>query len=138
MFDLGSGFQGLKSWADVQQQLSQWAAATDPVAAQAALVDHYRRLFTPSFMPEATATDTGTTFIRCQLAAERFGRQATAIAFDASERFRAALSAAGPQAPPITSPRRVRCSGWYPCGTGCPSSQSFKIAGPESATLCGT
>jgi hypothetical protein len=115
MFDLGSGFQGLKSWADVQQQLSQWAAATDPVAAQAALVDHYRRLFTPSFMPEATATDTGTTFIRCQQAAERFGRQVTAIALDASERFRAALSATGPQGPPITSLRELHAL-WIDCG----------------------
>jgi poly(hydroxyalkanoate) synthase III subunit E len=72
-------------------------------------------LFTPSFVPEAATTDTGAAFVRCQLAAERFGRQAMAIALDASERFRASLSATGPQSPPITSLRELHAL-WIDCG----------------------
>ena len=115
MFDPGPSFPWLRSWADVQQQLSQYAAAPDHAALQAGLVEHYRRLFTPTFVPDATATGTGTAFTRYQLAAQRFGRQATAIALDASERFRAALSATGPQAPPITSLRELHAL-WIDCG----------------------
>ncbi len=115
MFDPGPAFPWLKSWADVQQQFSQFAAAPDPAALQAGLVENYRRLFTPTFLPEATATDTGAAFSRCQQAVERFGRQATAIALDASERFRAALSATGPLAPPITSLRELH-ELWIDCG----------------------
>ena len=125
MVDQAPGFPWLKTWADVQQQLSQLAAAPDPVAMQAGLVEHYRRLFTPSFVPDAAATDTGAAFIRCQQAAERFGWQATAIAQDASERFRAALSATGPQAPPITSLRELHAL-WIDCGEAAYAAQAHR------------
>lgn len=115
MFDPGPGLPWLKGWADVQQQLLQLAAEPDPVALQAGLVEHYRRLFMPSFVPGAAATESNATFIRCQQAAERFGRLATAIARDASERFRASLSETGPQATPITSLRELHAL-WIDCG----------------------
>jgi hypothetical protein len=115
MSDPGPGLPWLKAWVDVQQQLTRLATAPDPGAMQDGLVEHYRRLFTPLVMPEFAAGQSGAAFIRCQQAAERFGRQATAIAMEASERFRAALSATGPQAPPITSLRELH-SLWIDCG----------------------
>ena len=115
MSDPSPGLPWLKVWGDVQQQLSQLATAPDLVAMQAGLVEHYRRLFMPLAVPETAAGNTGADYIRCQQAAERFGRLAMAIATDANERFRAALSATGPQAPPITSLRELQ-SLWIECG----------------------
>jgi imidazole glycerol phosphate synthase subunit HisF len=113
MPDAGPGPPWLKAWADVQQQLSE--LASDPAALQSGMVERYRRLFTPHGAPEVTAGDSGAAFIRCQQAAERFGKQATAIAIDASARFSAALSETGPQAPPITSLRELHAL-WIDCG----------------------
>ncbi len=115
MADVSPGLPWLKAWCDVQQQLSQFASAPDPAAMQAGLVEHYRRLFTPLAVPDTAAGETSAGFIRCQQAAERYGRQATAIAIDAGERFRAALSATGSQAPPITSLRELHAL-WIECG----------------------
>lgn len=125
MLEPGAGPPWLKNWADVQQQLAQLASASDPAAAQAVLIEHYRRLFTPTFVPGAAATGTGAAFMRCQQAAERFGRQATAIALDAGERFRAALEATGPQALPITSLRALQAL-WIECGEAAYASHAHR------------
>lgn len=125
MFEPGAGLPWLKSWDDLQQQLSRLATAQDPKVAQAGLIEHYRRLFTPAFVTGAAAPDTGTAFIRCQQAAERFGRQATAIALDASERFRAALAETGAQAPPITSLRALLAL-WIDCGEAAYASHAHR------------
>lgn len=113
MFDPGAGLPWLKAWTDVQQQLSE--LATNPAALQSGMVERYRRLFMPLGVPDGSAGESGAAIIRSQQAMEGFGRQATAIAIDASARFSAALSATGPQAPPITSLRELHAL-WIECG----------------------
>jgi hypothetical protein len=144
MPDAGPAMPWLEAWSTVQRQLSQFATdpsrrlmefgndytgiaaafwsriqtqtgAPDLAGLQAELVERYRRLFTPIVLPEPAAGDTGTAFIRCQQAAQRFGHQVTAIAIDASTRLSAVLSATGPDAAPITSLRELHAL-WIECG----------------------
>jgi hypothetical protein len=144
MPDAGPVIPWLEAWFKVQRQLSQCATdptrrlmefgndytsiaaefwsrmqvptrEADLAGLQASLVERYRHLFMPINPPEPAAGGTGTGYIRCQQAAERFSRQATAIAIDASARLSAALSATGPEAPPITSLRELHAL-WIECG----------------------
>ncbi|MGH8242517.1 MAG: poly(R)-hydroxyalkanoic acid synthase subunit PhaE [Steroidobacteraceae bacterium] len=82
-----------------------------------ALVEPYRRLFTPTGLkgtgsPPAGASDA---FQRWQRATQRFAGEATAIAIDASRRLAAALEKSGPDAPPVTTLAELHAL-WIECG----------------------
>jgi hypothetical protein len=96
-------------YAAVASGFWQQIQAKDPDFAgmQSGLVERYRKLFTPVAVPAANPADSSAAFIRCQQAAERFGRHASAIAADAWQRLAAAISATGADAPPITSLREL-------------------------------
>ena len=81
------------------------------------LIARYRELFMASAVaPSGEGPgEAGAAWIRYQQATERFARQAAAIALDASERLRAALTATGPEAQPITSLRELHAL-WVECG----------------------
>lgn len=144
MADASPAMPWLEPWLKVQQQLSQFGTAPsrrlmefgndyagiaaefwnrmqsptrepDLAGLQAGLVERYRHLFTPVVLPAPAAGGTGTASIRCQQAALRFSRQATAIAIDAGARLSAALAATGPDSPPITSLRELHAL-WIECG----------------------
>lgn len=103
LMEFGGDYAGVAAefWKQIQ--------STDPdfSGMQSGLVERYRKLFTPVAMPAACPADSSTAFFRCQQAAERFGRHASAIAVDAWQRLAAALSATGADAPPITSLREL-------------------------------
>jgi poly(hydroxyalkanoate) synthase III subunit E len=154
MPDAGPAMPWLDAWLKVQQQLSQFATdpsrrllefgndyagmaaefwsrmptqtrEADLAGLQAALVERYRGLFMPVVWPAPAAGSTGTPYIRCQQAVERFNRQATAIAIDASARLCAALSATGPEAPPIASLRELHAL-WIECGEAAYAAQAHR------------
>jgi hypothetical protein len=154
MPDAGPAMPWLEAWLNVQQQLTQcandpsrrlmefgndytgiaaefWSRMQVPTrepdlaGLQASLVERYRHLFMPIDHPEPAAGGTGTAYIRCQQAAERFSRQATAIAIDASARLSAALSTTGPDVPPITSLRELHAL-WIECGEAAYAAQAHR------------
>ncbi|MGH3851394.1 MAG: poly(R)-hydroxyalkanoic acid synthase subunit PhaE, partial [Pseudonocardiaceae bacterium] len=98
-------------WNQLQSPRPDFEAMREP------LIERYRRLFMPPGAAAAGAgpAAAGAAWIRCQQASERYARQATAIAIDACERFRVALAASGPDAPPITSLRELHAL-WIDCG----------------------
>jgi hypothetical protein len=104
-------------YAGVAAEFWKQSQSKDPdfAAMQAGLVGYYRKLFTPVTVPETGPADSSAAFIRCQQAAERFGRHASAIAVDACQRLTDALSATGADAPPITSLRELH-ELWIDCG----------------------
>ena len=82
-----------------------------------ALVEPYRRLFTPAGLdgggsPLAGATEA---LQRWQRAAQRFAGEATAIAIDASRRLVAVLEKSGPDALPVTTLGELHAL-WIECG----------------------
>ena len=84
---------------------------------RAALVEPYRRLFTPVVLGGAVGAVAGATeaFQRWQRAAQVFAGEATAIAIDASRRLAAALEKSGPDAPPVTTLGELHAL-WIECG----------------------
>jgi Poly(R)-hydroxyalkanoic acid synthase subunit (PHA_synth_III_E) len=89
----------------------------DLAALREPVMEQYRRLFLPPgiAIAGAQALQGATSVSRLQQAADRFGRIATAIALDASQRFLAALRETGPDAPPITRLRELH-ELWIECG----------------------
>ena len=86
-------------------------------ALREALVEPYRRLFTPAGLegggsPAAGASEA---LQRWQRAAQRFAAEATAIAIDASRRLAADLEKSGPDAPPVTTLAELHAL-WIECG----------------------
>ncbi len=98
-------------WNQMQSPRPDFEALREP------LTERYRRLFMPPGADAAGGASAvhGAARFRCQQASERYARQATAIAIDACERFRVALAASGPDAPPITSLRELHAL-WIDCG----------------------
>ena len=98
-------------WNQLQSPRPDFEALSEP------LIERYRRLFMPlgSAAAGADPAAAGAAWIRSQQASERYARQATAMAIDACERFRVALAASGPDAPPITSLRELHAL-WIDCG----------------------
>lgn len=111
LMEFGNDYAGLA--ADFWRQIQ--TSEQDFTGLQAGLVERYRRLFMPVHLPEANPADPSAAYVRCQRAAERFGRHVSAIAIDAGLRLTAALSSTGPNAPPITSLRELH-ELWVECG----------------------
>lgn len=101
--------------ADLWKQLQ--SAEPDLDGLRAGLIERYRRLFMPVVAPAAAAgaVSPDAAFLRCQRAAERFGRHATEIAIDAYGRLSAELATDDPAAPPITTLRELH-ELWVECG----------------------
>ncbi|HEX9708212.1 MAG TPA: poly(R)-hydroxyalkanoic acid synthase subunit PhaE [Steroidobacteraceae bacterium] len=111
LMEFGRDYTGIAAafWSQMQSKEPDYSGL------QSGLIERYRRLFMPVVAAAAAPAETGAAFIRSQRAAERFGRHASAIAIDASERLTAALSATGPDAPPIASLRELH-ELWIECG----------------------
>lgn len=111
LMEFGGDYAGVAAefWSQIQSKNPDFAGM------QAGLAERYQKLFMPVVVPAATPAETGAAFIRWQQAAERLGRHTSAIAIDACERFIAALSATGADAPPITSLRELH-ELWIECG----------------------
>jgi hypothetical protein len=111
LMEFGGDYAGVAAefWNQIQSKDPDFAGM------QTGLVERYRKLFTPVTVPATSPTDSGAAFIRCQQAAERFGRYASAIAVDACQRLTTALTATGADAPPITSLRELH-ELWIDCG----------------------
>ena len=111
--DYAAEYAGIASafWNQLQSPHPNFDALREP------LTERYRQLFMASAIapPGAGAGETGAAWIRYQQATERYARQATAIALDASDRLRVALAATGPEAQPITSLRELHAL-WVECG----------------------
>ncbi len=111
LLEFGNDYAGLAAdfWSRIQSK------DPDYDGLQAVLVERYQKLFMPAVAAPAPPSEAGAAFIRVQQAAERFGRQVSAIAIDAGQRLTAALSATGPDAPPMTSLRELH-ELWIECG----------------------
>ncbi len=118
-------------WLAARQQLKEFADSYAGLAAdfcrqvqspqggpsgmQSGLVERYRQLFAPFALPDAAPAGAAPAFARYQQAAERFGRQVSSIAVDASRRLAEALASTDPAAAPITSLRELH-ELWIDCG----------------------
>jgi len=114
--DYAQGYAGLVAalWGPMQ------SGKPDVSGLREMLVEPYRRLFTPPFLPVPPAAanvgaGAGPAFLRWQGAARRFAGVTSAIAVDASRRFAAALGQTGPDAPPITTLAELHAL-WIDCG----------------------
>lgn len=98
--------------------LPQTGAGGAPLAAlQASLVERYRQFFTPpGLLPVVpAAAHGGAAWLRAQQAQQHYARLALAIASEAGRRLLDALSASGPDAPPLTTLRELHAL-WIECG----------------------
>jgi len=114
LLEFGNDYAGIA--ADCWRQLQ--GGEPDLGGLRAGLVERYQRLFMPVIGPHAGAANplaSSAAFVRCQLASQRFGRHAAAIAIDAFERLSASLATNDPAASPVTSLRQLH-ELWIECG----------------------
>lgn len=112
----------MAAWLEARQALARLAGAAlaaNPAAGAAppSFAEPYQLLFTLAGFPAALESNaaTDTCLRRYQQAAVRVGQLLNDAAADAARRLDAALAAAGPDAPPITSLRELQAL-WIDCG----------------------